>query len=306
MQKSWTWRWIQDVTGGEWLNSATCEGEICNICTDSRKIRQGDVFLALCGERFDGNAFLTDAMEAGAAGVICSRLPQDPQVRGLRVDDTLRAYQRLGHAHRMRWPGNVMVGVTGSFGKTSVKNFIGSVFREKWGDDAVLVTAGNTNNQIGVVQNLLNLKETHKASVLELGTSLPGEIARLRELVRPSIAVLTGIGAAHLEGLGGLEGVKREKRAIFTQARWGIVPASLLHDPIIAPALPEKVVTFGAAGENADVRISILEQSFAGSMVELTLPDGTSHRFHASFAGRHMAANAAAAAATGWVLEIDP
>jgi UDP-N-acetylmuramoyl-tripeptide--D-alanyl-D-alanine ligase len=178
------------------------------VSTDSRDVQEGQLYVALTGERFDGHAFVADALAKGARGAVVSR-PQDVSVRGplYHVDDTLVALGALA-AHRRRGLTAPIVAITGSSGKTSTKDLaaaaIGSAKR-------VHATRGNRNNRIGMPLTLLSTPVDAEAVVLELGTSEPGEIRTLAQIARPDIGVVTTVGEAHLEKLGSLEGVLDEK-----------------------------------------------------------------------------------------------
>ncbi|OVE80925.1 hypothetical protein BVY04_04545 [bacterium M21] len=302
MENLFTWEDLADVTRGEWLNFATLREGILNISTDTRTIVEGDLFLALVGERFDGHEFIDTAIENGASAVLVSR-PIEATVPTLVVNDTLCAYHRLARYHRKRFPALLTVGITGSSGKTSSKEIIASVMRRHFGADYVLITEGNTNNQIGVPQNLLRLREHHRCAILEMGTNMPGEIEILRSLVCPNIAVLTNIGPVHLEGLGDLDGVAREKSAIFAGAQLAILPAEYAELPIVAGQLPALVMRTGFSS-TVDVQVELLSSNLHGSSFA-TYQDGCRAEVSWKLHGQHMAMNAAAAFAIGKHLFLD-
>ncbi|HEX2717492.1 MAG TPA: UDP-N-acetylmuramoyl-tripeptide--D-alanyl-D-alanine ligase [Gemmatimonadaceae bacterium] len=194
------------------------------VSTDTRTIAGGDLFVALKGERHDAHDHLADAVAKGAAALVVS----DPsRARGLSVPvyhvrDTLHALGALGRYRRRAW-GKRVVGVTGSNGKTSTKELLRAALGARY---RVHATQGNLNNQIGVPLTLLALPDDAEIAVIEMGTSLPGEIALLRAIAEPQIAVVTSVAEAHLELLGSLEGVRREKSAIFGGVEVGVVPAT--------------------------------------------------------------------------------
>ncbi len=181
------------------------------VVTDSRKIAAGDLFVALQGPNFDGHKFVTSVAEQGAVAVLVSRqietdLPQ------LIVADTRLALGGLAAAWRSKFQGKV-IGVTGSNGKTTVKEMLACILGQKY---AVLATEGNLNNDIGVPLMLLRLKpEQHHTAVIEMGANHVGEIAYLTRLVRPDVAVVTNAAIAHLEGFGSVEDVARAKAEIW-------------------------------------------------------------------------------------------
>lgn len=180
------------------------------VSTDSRRLRPDDLYVALVGERFDGNAFATDAVDRGACGVIVSREVNVDRPT-LLVPDTETALAALARANRERSDATI-VAVTGSQGKTTVKELLGRMFRRV---APALVTRGNLNNRIGVPLTLLSLEAGHERAVIELGASGAGEIAYTVELVRPHVAIITNAAETHLEGFGSLAGVVRAKGEII-------------------------------------------------------------------------------------------
>src|SRR2546422_6760018 len=187
------------------------------VSTDTRQIGAGDLFVALKGDRFDAHDFLADARAKGAAAAVVRR--GTPRVDGLpvfEVADTLVALGLLARARRRRLPrGNPVVAITGSSGKTGTKEMIRAVLATRYRTHA---TSGNLNNLVGVPLTILAAPEDAEALVVEAGASVPGEIARLRDVIEPTIAVITNVGYAHVEGFGPLEGVLREKLALVEGA----------------------------------------------------------------------------------------
>jgi len=184
------------------------------ISTDSRSVRRGDLFVAIKGDRFDGDAFAGDALTRGALGAVVTRddvVAKAPGKVIIRVDDGTKALQQIAHHHRMRFSLPV-IGVTGSNGKTTVKEMIAAVLS---GSFKVLKTEGTKNNHIGVPQTLLKLTNAHEVCVLEMGTNHQGEIRFLAQIARPSMGVLTNIGPSHLEFFKDLEGVFSAKRELL-------------------------------------------------------------------------------------------
>lgn len=282
---------------------------IAAISTDTRRLAPGALFWALRGERFDGAAFVSAALQAGAAGaVVPADSVPDPAVwRGrdvtiLAVDDPLRALQDAAAAHRSRFAIPV-VGVTGSNGKTTTKDMAAAILAQQ-GD--VLKTQGNLNNSIGVPLTLFGLSPSHRAAVVELGINHHGEMTRLCEIARPTVGVITNIGHAHLEGFGGLEGVARAKGELF---------ASLPHDGLalinaddpravsLRKGLRCESMTFGS--HQADVQGRVVEETTrAGLRVEIRYA-GAAMQCFIPVVGRHNAANAVAAAAVAISLGVD-
>jgi UDP-N-acetylmuramoyl-tripeptide--D-alanyl-D-alanine ligase len=185
------------------------------VVTDSRKPCVGGLFVALRGESFDGNHYVSQAVAAGARGVlVSSNVKLDANVTVLKVDDTLLALQAMAKAHRDRFAGRI-VGITGSNGKTTTKQMTASVLRAHYGDAAVLATEGSLNNHFGVPLTLLRLRAEHRAAVIEMGMNHFDEISLLTQIARPHVAVITNAGPAHLEGVGSLMGVAKAKGEIF-------------------------------------------------------------------------------------------
>jgi UDP-N-acetylmuramoyl-tripeptide--D-alanyl-D-alanine ligase len=221
------------------------------ITTDSRGIRKGDLFLALKGERFDGHDFLESAVQQGAAALVVSEPPKIGTlgVPVFEVDDTLIALGALGRHWRRAW-GKTVVGVAGSNGKTSTKDLIRAALSEMYD---VSATTGNLNNRIGVPHSLLAIPPEADIAVIELGTSLPGEVEILRDIAEPEIVVVTSIAEEHLEGLGDLSGVLREEAAAFEGISIGIAPA---EQPEIGQAAKGKVKKLVVAGLDAGFDLS--------------------------------------------------
>jgi len=213
------------VTGGKLLSGdPETDIDLSMVSTDSRTIKKGEFFLALSGPNFSGSDFAGDALKKGAAGAIAERLsiPEDTQGRVLiRVGSGTKALQDIAACHRMKFTVPVIC-VTGSNGKTTVKDMIAAVLSESY---TVLKNEGTKNNHIGVPQTLLRLRPEHDICVLELGTNHRGEIGALAAIARPTIAVLTNVGASHLEFLKDLDGVYEEKKDIlkFLDKKDGLV-----------------------------------------------------------------------------------
>jgi UDP-N-acetylmuramoyl-tripeptide--D-alanyl-D-alanine ligase len=191
------------------------------VSTDSRQLPPGCIFFALKGDRFDGNAFAADALDKGASLVVADA----PELKGRKgifwVDDALRALQDLARHHRRQFliP---MIAITGSNGKTTTKELVGAVLKSHY---RTHVTQGNLNNHIGVPLTLLAMPPDAEVAVIEMGANRRGDIAELCRIAEPTHGLITNIGKAHLEGFGGLEGVKAGKSELyrFLQSRNGVV-----------------------------------------------------------------------------------
>ena len=181
------------------------------ISKDSRTIPEGCIYFALKGEHFDGNRFAKEALEKGAAFAVVDDRTLNPHPSFLLVEDSLKCLQALGNYHRSQF--NIpVIGITGSNGKTSTKELIYSVLSKKY---KTLATSGNYNNHIGVPLTLLEIKESHEMAIIEMGASAQGEIKFLCEIANPNYGLITNIGKAHLEGFGGIEGVKKGKSELY-------------------------------------------------------------------------------------------
>ena len=248
----WTLTRVADALDGTGSDGAFPRGErsIGAIATDTRTIRPGDAFLALRGERFDAHDFLAQAAAAGAGALIVERAAAASGL-GLpvfQVGDALVALGRLGRYRRRAW-GKPIVGITGTNGKTSTKELVraalGSILE-------VHATAGNLNNRVGVPLTLLALPDAADVAVVEMGTSEPGEIATLRGISEPDIAIVSSVAEGHLEGLGDLGGVLAEKAEIYSGTPVAIAPAGQPEIAAAAASRARRVVTAGL--DAGDVR----------------------------------------------------
>jgi len=183
------------------------------VSKDTRDIRAGDLYVALKGERFDGHSFVAEAAAAGAVGALVSEAVSldVPQVQ---VADTRLALGQLAAYWRQKFTGK-LIGITGSNGKTSVKEMCRKILVDHAGQSAVLSTRGNLNNDIGLPLMLLELREQHRFAVIEMGANHVGEIDYLTSLARPDVALVNNVGPAHLEGFGSLENIARAKAEIY-------------------------------------------------------------------------------------------
>jgi murE/murF fusion protein len=195
------------------------------ISTDTRTLQPGDIFLALQGENFDGHDFIQTSLDKGAAALLVSKScpVADQRITIIRVADTLRAYGELArHRRELLSPQIRVVAITGSSGKTTVKEMAAAIFNMQYGGapiESVLKTEGNLNNLVGLPRTLLQAYAGHRVAVLEMGMNRPGEIRRLAEAADPDIGCITNVQAAHLEGLGTIAGVARAKGELFGAMR---------------------------------------------------------------------------------------
>ena len=199
-------------TAGALLNCSLAETDLVfsGITTDSREVRPGMLFAALAGQTFDGHEYIDKALELGAVAVMVSRKSQ-ASVPVLQVDDVLAALGVIAKYWRQQCPAKT-VGITGSNGKTTVKEMIASILRLS---GPVLATDGNYNNELGLPLTLFRLSPSDDYAVIEMGASNPGDIAYLAEIAQPDVGVITNIGPAHLQGFGDIEGVARAKAELF-------------------------------------------------------------------------------------------
>ncbi len=275
---------------------------LASVVIDSRRVRPGDLFVAIPGPRFDGHDFIDQAREAGAAAVMASR-PGNYGLPSLVVDDTREALGRLGAAWRGEFAGPV-VGITGSNGKTTVKEMTARLLAPL---GPVWATQGNLNNELGVPLTLLALKAEHRAAVIEMGANHAGEIAYLSSLARPRVGVVTHAGPAHLEGFGSLEGVARAKGELF--AALGADDTAVINrDDRFAPlwdelAAPARVVDFGL-DPRAMVRAEAVEAGPEGSRFRLITPAGETW-LTLPLPGEHNVRNALAATAIALSLGVE-
>lgn len=269
------------------------------INTDTRNLAAGELFVALQGEQFDGHDYVASAAEKGAAGALVARAVQ-AHIPEVRVADTRLALGSYAQSWREQFDFPV-IGVTGSNGKTTVKQLLASIMASK---GEVLATRGNLNNDIGVPLTLLELRAEHSAAVVEMGANHPGEIRYLARLARPTVGIVTNAGAAHLEGFGDLDGVARAKGELFEEIQDGGT-AIINADDNYADfwrelAAPRRVVTFGLeAAADFSARAGSLETTSSGSRFCLQTPDGeVDIALH--LPGRHNVRNALGAAAAAW------
>jgi UDP-N-acetylmuramoyl-tripeptide--D-alanyl-D-alanine ligase len=270
---------------------------IDSVSTDTRAIGPDQLFVALAGERFDAHDFLDQATTAGAAALLVADADKLPAgVSAVVVDDTRLALGRLAAAWRAKFSLPV-IAVTGSNGKTTTKEMIAAILKAAFGA-AVLSTRGNLNNDIGLPLTLLGLRASHRAAVIEMGMNHPGEIAYLAPIGAPTVALITNAQRAHLEGMGDLDEVAREKGAIFSGLPADGIAVINADDAYadfwrsMAGGRPVRTFAIdGAADVTGNVRQHGLEIA-----LDLTAPEGQA-TLTLSIPGRHNARNAVAAAA---------
>ena len=267
-----------------------------NVSTDTRSLRPGDIFVALVGDRFDAHDFLREAVAAGARALVVSRNAAigEFDVPIYLVDDTLVALGDLAHFRRLAWGGPV-IAVAGSNGKTSTKELLRSALESRL---AVHATSGNLNNRIGVPLTVLALPAESDVAIIELGTSIPGEIAMLRDISSPDVAIVTSIAEEHLEGFGDLAGVMREETSVFHGVAVGIVPSSDVD--LVAAASPLRLVTAGLDDGDVHATSWKLETDGTGTVTV----DGIS--IHSPLRGAHNLRNLMLAIAAAREVGVGP
>ena len=251
-----TWRNVLDATGAVPLLGDPDAG-LAGVCTDTRTLAQGELFLALRGPNFDGNRFAAKAVAAGAGGLLLRKddaLDTSSFVGGLPVavhEDPKRALADLASWYRSTIPCPVL-GITGSCGKTTTKDIVRDLFGQLM---PVVASPSSFNNDIGVPLSILLAERDTRLLCLEIGTNAPGEIAGLCRIARPTAGILTNIGAAHLEGLGSIEGVAQEKgdlAAAVPAEGFVVLNADCRFTPRVRERTAARVITFSVGGEDED------------------------------------------------------
>jgi UDP-N-acetylmuramoyl-tripeptide--D-alanyl-D-alanine ligase len=280
------------------LDCETPESDVTveSIVSDSRKVHYGALFAALPGSQVDGHEYAQSAMNLGAAALLVDhRL--DLEIPQLIVSDVLIALGKLARELRDRLDP-VVIAITGSNGKTSVKEMLASILRL---DGGVLATQGNFNNELGLPLSLFGLEQKHRYAILEMGASKAGDIAYLSEIARPDVGLVTNIGPAHLQGFGDEEGVARAKGELYSALPadgWAIINgdepwASGWQETCTAG----QILTFGSKGDHDIQLVS------GNGKPRIVTPQG-SFEFELALPGKHSLVNAAAAAAVAQALQI--
>ncbi len=271
------------------------------VTTDSRAIAPGCVFVALCGERFDGNCFAADASQKGAAAVVVSRVEGEyaPGCTVVLVQDTLEALQRLAAWWRGQLEPLAVVGLTGSSGKTSTKDMCLSVLSQKF---RALATKGNLNNHIGVPLSILSTPEGTEAAIWEMGMNHAGELAPLCGMTRPRIGIITTIGSAHMEYLGSREAIAEEKCTVARALPADGYMIYPVHDDFADYIAGQTTGTPLPVGENCSVRALNPRSTATGTTYTLHIDALGEIEIALPVPGAHMVSNSLLAAAAGWKL----
>jgi len=293
---------LQEAAAALGLPQMQAQATLADVCTDTRKIQPGSLFVCLRGERFDGHSFASQAAQLGAAALLVDH-PVDADVPQLVVTDTGKALLQLAGWYRRRFQLPV-VGLTGSVGKTTTKEFIALVLGAKYN---TLKTQGNLNNEIGVPQMLFRLEDNHTAAVIEMGMNHFGEISRLTRAVAPTVGLITNIGVSHIENLGSRAGILQAKLEILE----GMAPDAPLivnidNDMLRTVKLGDRpLLTFAIDDQRADFTATDIAEQ--GSTTTFTVHHSTFTRpVTIPTVGIHNVYNALAAMAVGYVTGVDP
>ena len=291
---------IIKATGGMLIGGRS-DRSFGGLSTDSRNIGRGSLFVPLAGERFDGHDYIADAVNKGAAAVLCSRDRREmvvsfsDDINTIIVDDTMKALGDMANFWRRKFSIPVAA-VTGSSGKTTTKEMMAAIAGISMN---VLKNKGNFNNLIGLPLTLLELNSGHEMAIVEMGTNRRGEVKRLTEISEPDIGIVTNIGPAHLEGFGSLESVREEKGDLFLGMKSQGVAITNSDDEMstgLAHKWPGRKITFGMK-RDAEVRAKDVVMKDKGVMAFKLDIEGESKVVEMSVPGIHNVYNALAAAA---------
>jgi UDP-N-acetylmuramoyl-tripeptide--D-alanyl-D-alanine ligase len=289
-------RTIASWVEGE-LSGGGDAAEVGDVCTDSRALKPGALFVALRGTRFDGHGFIRQAAQLGAAGAVVEEAPEDlpASFAVIKVADTLEALQRMAASYRRTLPAKV-INITGSNGKTSTKDFTAAVLGER---GRVAKTEGNLNNHIGLPLTILRASAKDEFGVFEIGMNHPGEIAPLAHISQPDAGVITNIGVAHIEFLGSHEAIAQEKGMLAEAVGpegFVVLPVDDAFTESIAARTQAKVIRAGL--DHGDVYASDVTADSGGSRF-VAHAQGHAAEGQIEAPGRHMVRNAMLAVAVG-------
>jgi UDP-N-acetylmuramoyl-tripeptide--D-alanyl-D-alanine ligase len=267
------------------------------VVIDSRKVDEDYIFIATKGERVDGHSFIDSVFDKGAMGVICEKEPEDPKGAYILVKDSFQALKDVAQFYRQQLDIKV-VGITGSVGKTSTKEFVASVLEQRY---SVLKTEGNFNNEIGLPLTVLNIRDDHQIAVLEMGISNFGEMHRLSKIAKPDVCLITNIGQCHLENLGTRDGILKAKSEIFDYiSDDGVVCLNGDDDKLstVGEVRGIKPLFFGMKEGNPIYATDFENLGLEGSSAVIHIED-ESFNVNIPLPGEHMLYNALAATAVG-------
>ena len=288
------------VNGKLFLADGKEQLEVKGVVLDSRKVEQDFLFVATVGERVDGHSFIEQVFEKGALCVICEKAPQNPKGAYILVESSFQALKDVARFYRESLDIKV-VGITGSVGKTSTKEFVASVLATHY---KVLKTEGNFNNEVGLPLTVLRIQDDTEVAVLEMGISDFGEMHRLSEIAKPDICVITNIGQCHLENLGTRDGILKAKTEIFDFMKEdGRVCLNGDDDKLITvqDVNGKQPIFFGRETEHAIYATDCENQGLSGSKAVIHR-EGRSFEAVIPLPGEHMIYNALAATAVATIL----
>lgn len=271
------------------------------VSKDTRSIEKGDLYIAIKGDRFDGHDFIAKAGDAGAVGALVSQ-QQSIEMPQICVADTRLALGKLAANWRQKFEGK-LIGITGSNGKTTVKEMCNNILISAINENEVLCTEGNLNNDIGLPMTLLLLRDEHKFAVIEMGANHVGEIDYLTNIAKPDVAIITNVGPAHLEGFGSVEQIARAKAEIYgglSSQGTAVINlddsyAGYWHDVCEG----RNIMTFSMHDASADVFARVENNGFI-----MHTPAGQAH-VQLKLLGQHNVMNALAATAATLAVGID-
>ena len=285
-------------------DNAPHPGVVTQICTDTRQLTPGCLFVALQGERFDGHDFVPAALAGGAIAAVVHHPVKAPAKQLIQVEDTQRALLAMAACYRDQFPALRLTAVTGSVGKTTTKEMMACVLESAW---KTLKTEGNLNNEIGMPKTLLQLDSSYGAAVIEMGMTGFGEIRDLAAAAKPCLGVITTIGVSHLERLGSRENILRAKLELAQELPDG-APLLLNGDNDLLSQVEEnrlKTVFFGEENPACAIRCTAWRE--AGDSTWMTIAwEGNSYETRLPALGRHNRMNALAAFGTGVLLGLEP
>lgn len=290
-----------------WLNGSrmTDDASFDGVSTDTRLVGEGNLFVALKGENFDAHDFLADLADKGVAAVVAERIPDGYPLPALIVSDTRRALGEMAKQWRRQFSIPI-VGVTGSNGKTTVKEMISTIFKTAFGEDGRLATAGNFNNDIGVPLTVFRLNENHRAAVIELGMNHVGEMAYLSDIAQPTVGLVNNAQREHQEFMQTVLAVAEENGTVIRflpENGTAVFPADEPYTSLWTEyAGSRQLETFGLTSD-ADVSGQYTNEN-GGTSVEIK-NEGKSYVVHLATSGKHNVRNALAAAACSLAAGID-
>ena len=294
-----------EFVGGALINCD--DAEILSVTTDTREVKEGALFVALKGEKFDGHDFAQDAVNKGAVAVLSERDEKDfsQKLPLIKVKSTYDALLNLAAGYRDTL-SPVVVGVTGSVGKTTTKDMIAAVLSQAM---QTAKTQGNLNNHIGVPKTVFSLKESDRAAVIEMGMNHKGEISVLTAVARPDIAVISNIGVSHIEFLKTRENILNAKLEIL-EGMQEDAPVVINEDNDILGAVKElgkhRIIRCSCENENADVYAKNIYEGTEGSRFEIWSKGELLVNVYLPAVGRHNIGNALLAAAVGIEAGLSP